>query len=163
MEKNLEIFSAMQEGKPYRVFKKTVLSKVVVNVINPFTGEVESEVMYGNPAKNDEGCFLEVWDVQGYQFVKNMNKGHFNKGYLIEVKKKAERVITDVEKLHQASDEELEEILNTPWFGFQAAINKMESEAPLTRLLEMARKQEKSEKYTQFIEARIAEVQSLDK
>ena len=91
MEKDISIYSAMQEGTPYRIFKKTVPSKVVVKVLNPFTGEPESAIMEGD----GDGKFLEVWDAQGYAFVKNMNEGHFNKGYLVEVKQKAKVELTE--------------------------------------------------------------------
>ena len=44
-----DVFSAMQTDKPHAVYKKTILGKVFVTVLNPFDESPEGILLQGNP------------------------------------------------------------------------------------------------------------------
>ena len=155
------IYSAMQDEAPYATFKKTVLGMVYVRTIDPFTQQVDHILMKGNPDKNEEGCFLEVWSVKEYQFVLKYNKQHFENGFLREVKRptQSKTELSEVGKANSLSDKELQEVLDSKWLKLTNTVNKMTSEAPVAQLLRMAKDQDKSVKTVQFLEAKLSELQ----
>jgi hypothetical protein len=156
----LDVYSAMQDETPHGIFKKVILGNVIVSALNPFDQtEVQVKMLHGVPERNDEGCYLKTWSLKETLFVENINKPLFDRGYIVKVNKVEKRKESESEKLNKASDEELDKILNTPWLGFRAKVNKMTSEAPVNRLLTMARLQDKSESYTKFLEEKLIELQ----
>jgi hypothetical protein len=159
MEKTADMFAAMQADKPHSIFKKGILGKVALNVLNPWSGEPEVVILQGVPERNDDGCFFKTYSVEATLFIKNMNKPLFDKGAILEVKQQEKKPKSEAAKLNSATDDELDKILNTPWLGFTAKVNKMTSSAPVYRLLVLAREQEKSESYTKFLEEKLAELE----
>lgn len=156
-EQNL--YSAMQTGKPYKTYKKTVLGRVYVSAIDPFNGEPVAIMLYGDPKRDDESCYIDVWNERDDLFFRKMNKVHFNAGYIIEVVRKEPEVVET--PIEQYSDEQLKSIINLKFLALQARLNKVGSEAVLFRMIDLAREMEKSEKIVGAIEARLSEVNKL--
>lgn len=157
-----DVFSAMQAGTPYRTFRKTILGKVYITYLDPFSGEPDHKIMEGIPAKKDEGCFYHAWTDKEYLFFKRMNKRHLESGNLLEVKPKAKKKPKTKELNYNAlPDEEIEKILRKPFLALSNALNKMTSEAAVYRMLETAEQMNKSEKFMQTIRARLSEVQDM--
>lgn len=154
------MYSMMQTGKSYKRYIKTILGKLYVNVLNPFTDKPDGLIIRGNPQANKEDCIVEVWNDKQDVFFKRMNKRHFEQGFLIEYNPKKE--IKKKKSPNQVTDEELIEILNSRFFKFQSEISKFTSPAPLQRLLFLAGEEEKSEKIVKAIEAKIAELQAKE-
>src|SRR6185369_15230663 len=104
---NNEVFSAMVGGKPFRTYKKTILGRVYVTVLNMMTGTPipEGVILDGDPNKNEVGAFFDVFSEQEDYFFRKMNKKHFDAGELIEFKRtdEAPRQRT----IEEFSDEEL--------------------------------------------------------
>jgi len=159
MDVNDAIFEAMQEGRPYKTYRKSILSKLRVWVLNPFSGEADEKIISGQPG--EESTLINLWSTKEDVFFKRMNKYHFEKGYLIEVKAPAPK-LSEEEFYNALSDEKLDELLNSPFKKFEAAMNKMTSVAPLNRLLALAEEQEKSDKLVGHIKARLSEIQELE-
>jgi hypothetical protein len=165
MSNKLDTYSAMQTDDPFKVYKKTTLGKVYLEVIDPFEDKPIGIILQGNPNKNEDGCFVKVWNERQNQFLVNRNQSHFEAGRLIE---------WDLEKLKKAkqkkkeksyseySDEDIEEIVNSEFFKFKSALNKADSEAFVYRLLSKAEELEKSKKIIDRIEARLHELQIKD-
>jgi hypothetical protein len=153
-----DVFSAMQTGTPYKKYKKTILGKVYLEVLNTFTGNPEGLILHGNPAKNQEGCFVEVWSEKEDVFLKRRNSGHFKQGTLqVWNKKPSEKK----DKLYsEYSDDDVKKIVNSRFLALQSTLNKAKSEAFVLRILNMARELEKSEKIIRAIEARLSEIQN---
>jgi len=153
---NSDIFSAMQTEKPYKRYKKVILGKVYLTVLNPFSMQPDGMILQGNPRTNDKGCFIEVWTPQEDVFLRRMNEVHFNDGTLVEWKEKSPKK----EKTYsEYSEDDVVEIINSHHLTLSNTLNKINSEAFLLRLLSKAEELEKSDKIIKRIEARLSEVQ----
>ena len=153
-----DVYSAMQTGEPYKVYKKTILGKVFLKVLNPFDGSVEGIILHGNPAKNQEGCFIEVWSEKEDVFLKRMNREHFKQG-TVQAWKRQPNI--KKEKLYsEYTDDDVKEIVMAKFMKLRSVLNKTESEAFVLRILDMAREMERSEKIIQEITARLSEIQN---
>lgn len=152
-----DVYSAMQTGKPYAKYKKTILGKVYLEVLNPFSGNPEGLILHGNPIKNQEGCFVEVWSEREDVFLKRRNSKHFKEGTLQVWKPqntKKQKLLSDW------SDEDVVNLVNSPFLKLQSELNKTTSESFALRILTTAQQLEKSEKIIRAIEARISEIQN---
>ena len=154
-----DIYSAMQDGEPLAVYKKSILGKVHVITLNPFTDEAEGVILQGNPGKVDEldTQIIELWTTKSKLFFERMNKKHIDAGRLILIKKdklpevpKSPNIITD---------EEIEELLNTKFLALKARLDKFTDSAPVFRILNKARELDKSEKIVKHIEERLSQLQ----
>ena len=152
---NSEIFSAMQTGKPLVSYKKTILGKAYVTVLNPFSGTPEGRILYGD----DEDAIVDIWSEKEKAFFLRMNKNHFKSGVIIEYERPEKEEITEEEKYNSLPDEEMKKLLSSRFFTLQAALNKMTSAAPVYRLLQLAEELEKSEKVVAAIKARLSELE----
>lgn len=156
---NSAIFSAMQTGKPYKSYKKTILGQAFVNVLNPFFNQPEGRILRGNPNTNDPDCIVDIWSEQEDVFFKRMNRKSLSEGVLVEFARAEAQEPTEEELMNSMSDEELEKLLASKFFTLSNALSKFTSEAPVYRLLSMAERMEKSEKILDIIRARLAEIQ----
>jgi len=147
-------FVAMKEGKPRKAYRKAILAKVYVNVINPFSGKPEGRILFG---EGDESI-VELWTEKEIAFFEQMNKKHLDAGNLIPYEHKTDEEI-EAEKYNSLSDEELEKIIGSKFFTLKAALGKMTSPAPVARLLKIAENKEKSEKVLNTIRARLSELE----
>jgi len=151
------IYSLMQTGKPFKSYIKTILGKLYVTIWDSFTNKPIGLIIQGNPKGSDnESCIVDVWSEQENVFLKRTNRRHFETGYLIEytrIEKEKEKSPNDV------TDEELNVLINSKFLTLQSAVNKMTSVAPIFRLLEMAKEQEKSDKIIKFLEGKLSEIQ----
>lgn len=163
METNTEsaIFSAMQTGQPYKSYRKTILGQVYVKILNPFNDVDPMGLILSGEKNTEDTAIVHVWSAKEDQFIRSMNKTHFERGYLVEYKPPEERVVSEDEKYNTLNDGELQKLLSSKYFTLQAAVNKMTSEAPLYRLLTFAEEKEKSEKIINLIKGRLSEVQAL--
>lgn len=156
MDRTSEVFSAMQTGKPFKSYIKTILGKVCVTVWNTFKEEPENIILEGDPKKTESGTSVDVWSDKEDLFFRNMNRNHFQTGTIIEFTHLTEPAAPRIE---DATDEELKVILNKKFLGLQADLNKIESIPVMYRLLNLARDLDKSEKITKVLEGRLSELQ----
>jgi hypothetical protein len=163
MDTNSEsaVFSAMQTGKPYKSYRKTVFGQVYVKILNPFNTNEPMGLILSGEDNTADTAIVHVWSAKEDQFIKTMNKKHFERGYLVSYNEPETKKISESEKFNTLTDEELEKLVKSKFFALQAATNKMTSEAPLYRLLKIAEKLEKSEKIISLIKGRLSEVQAL--
>lgn len=155
-----DTFVAMQTGKPYKSYKKTILGLVYVSVLNSFSREPEGMILRGDPRKLEPDSFVDLWDDVEDAFFRRKNKRHLETGILIAFEKPENYQEPVVEKYASYSDEQLEEVLGQKWLALMKSINETNSESVLYRLLTIARENEKSEKLISAIEARLSEVQT---
>lgn len=150
------IFSAMQSSDPYATYRKTILGKVFINVINSFNGKPEGILLTGDP-RNDESAIIDVWSEKEDLFLHRMNKNHFTQGTLLKIKREVNAV--EVHTVEQYSDLELAEILKLKYYSMVKLVGEIDTVPVLMRIIEIAREQEKSEKIVKMIEARVSEIQ----
>lgn len=163
MDTNSEsaVFSAMQTEKPYKSYRKTILGQVYVKILNPFnTNEPQGLILSGEDNTADKAV-VQVWSAKEDQFLRTMNKKHFERGYLVLYSEPEVRVIPEEEKFNTLNDKELAKLVKAKWFTLQAGLNKMTSEAPIYRALKIAEELDKSEKVVNLIKGRLSEVQAL--
>ena len=151
------LVDAMKAGTPLKRYKKTILGKVYVTALNPFSDEPEGIILQGNPANPDEldEQVVEIWDERQDLFFRKINKKHFEAGRLIELAK----VFEEPRSPNEVSDEELDRILSLRFLAFKNRIEKFTEEAPLFRLINRARDVDKSEKIVKHLEETLSKVQ----
>lgn len=158
------VYSDMQTGQPLKVYKKTILARVFVQVLNPFSGMPEGIILSGNHLKNDEGCFVLVWSDKEDTFFKKANKNQFKGGYITQIAVEdylkatgqEEKIQIDYNKL---SDKQLKELVTSPFLKFKRELEKFTTETPLLRMLDIAESLKKSEKILNPIRERLNKVQ----
>jgi hypothetical protein len=157
---DLEVFQAMQGNEPIAVYRKTVLAKVYVQILNAFNQEPEILLLSGPAGAPDST--VNIYSVPEDVFFRRHNRRLFEQGILIPVpvEKKVEVPVEEELPLEQASDETLRQLVNSRYKALEAALTKTESEALVNRILDMARQEEKSEKLIHAIETRLAEIQN---
>jgi len=157
-EMDREVFSNMQTGKPYKSYKKTILGKVFVQVLDPFSGFPVGLILETNP-KLFEKDIIDLWSEKEDIFFRKTNKRQFEVGNIIEfTRPETEK---EVPKIESYSDEKLTEIVNSKFLTLNSILNKVETEAVLLRMIKIAEDEEKSEKIINAIKARLSEINKL--
>jgi hypothetical protein len=152
-----QVFSDMQSGSPYATYRKTILGKVNVTILDPFTMKPEMILLEGEP-KTDERASIDIWsEVADLYFRRQMpNKKHFQEGTLIKITKE---VKVEPHNIEQYSDEELKEVLKYKYIALSKTLNDINTAPVLMRMVDLAKEMDLSEKITKAIETRLSEVQ----
>jgi hypothetical protein len=158
---NPEVYELMEANAPVKSYKKTILGGVYVNYADPFTGEAKGTILRGDPSRveDDKSTVIDLWSLAEVVYFKRNNVRHLDSGYLREYVRES---LPTKKSPNDWSDEELEELLNTRGFmKLSHALNGMTSDAPVLRLLDMARRLEKTEKIISAITVRLSELQQV--
>lgn len=156
-----DVYATMQTNTPYKVYIKEILGKVLVKFWDNFTNTPAEVILYGDPNRKEETCMIKVWNEREDAYFKSSNRYHLKKGIVREYKL-PEPVQQQERPIEQATDEELQAIINSKFFSLQKVLNTLESVAVLFRMKNLADEMEKSEKIIKAIEARISEVQQAE-
>ncbi len=158
VEKDRRVVDAMVEGKPLKRYRKTILGKVYVTALDPFSNEPDGVILKGNPNNPDEldTQIIEIWDERQDLFFRRLNKRHFDAGRLVEIAE----IPKPAPNPNEVSDDALDAILKLRFMAFKAKLNGFTDEAPVYRLLNRARELEKSEKIVKHIDTRLLEIQN---
>jgi hypothetical protein len=153
-----DLFSMMQDGEPLARYKKTILGKVHVTVLDEFSQEPQELILSGDYAKTSErdGTMVEIWSDKANAFFKKINRKHFEAGRLSAVEGPLPKL---PESPNSISDEKLDEMLQMKFLAFKAKLDKFTDEAPVFRLLNRARELEKSDAIVGRIEEKLSEIQ----
>lgn len=153
-----DIYAAMQEGKPLASYKKVILGKVVVKVLNPFTGNQEEIILKGDPNNSiqEEDCIIDIWDTKALTFFTKMNRFHLEKGNIIPFERKEKEPVYNYNAM---TDDEIRDLLNKEFYTFRKILNSVTEENTLLRILRLAEEMNKSVKIIKRIEDRISEIQ----
>ena len=154
-EISVDVYSAMQTGKPYKSYRKTILGKVSVEVWNEFDNKPEWVLLYGRP----ETAIVDVWTEKGEVYFKNKNKVLMDAGLVLEVNRAD---LPPVPEPKVYADTDLLELFKNKFFKFRSILNNIDSEALLLRILRLAEEHNYSAATTKAIEARLSEVQTAD-
>ena len=156
-----DVYSKMQVGEPVAIFKKTILGKVEVSVINPFNDTPEGVTMYGDPKKNHPECFVEVWSKMEEVYFERQNAPLFKRGYVVKLDevvkpKRTDPQGTDYSKLTEA---DIKELVTAPFMKFKKELNEIDAIAVLYRVQAIAEEMERPFKTMEHINQRITELQ----
>ena len=159
-----DAFSKMQTGDPVAVYKKEILGKVEVSVVNPFNGVPEPLILEGDPQKNDPRCFAEVWSQMEEVFFERQNKPLFKQGYIVKMKETVKpKEKEDLAKSYEHFTREyIEELVTAPWMKLQKELKEIESEPILFRIITIAEELERPEKTMINLRKRLTEVQQKE-
>jgi hypothetical protein len=146
-----DTYSAMQADQPLAIFKKTIVGKVAITVLNPFSGAPEGIILVGD----SEDSYVKLWDEKQLSFFERANRDHFKNGRLQRV----EQAPVPQPSPNIISDEEIDELLNGHYKTLQSKVKTFTSEAPVHRILNRARELDKSEKLITWLEGVLAEMQ----
>ena len=150
---DLDLYAAMQEGKePLARYKKTIVGKVHVVALNPFSEEPEGVLLEGDSDK----AYIELWDVKQLVFFERMNRSHLEAGRVVKLAKAPE---PPPPSPNQLSDDEIDKLLDGKYKALRARLDKFTDTAPILRLLNRARELEKSEKIIKHLEERISQIE----
>jgi hypothetical protein len=153
-----EVYAAMAEDKPLKTYIKTILGKVYVTVLNPFSGKPEPVELYGQPEASNPKAVLQIWSTKEDLFFNKMNREHLEAGNM-KVLSVADATKPAPVSPNAISDGEIVEILNKPFLALKNRLNKFTTVAPVYRFLRAAEEMEKSEKILDSIRARMSELQ----
>jgi len=143
-----------QTGNPVKVYTKANVSMVTVSTLDSF-GQKESRVITGKP-KTEESA-VKLWNAKELVFFERQNRPLIMSGDILEWKGYQEKV--EAPGVEASSDEELTVALRSKFLTLKNLLSKTESVPFLRRLLTLAREIEVSEKYTQAIENKIADLE----
>jgi hypothetical protein len=149
------VFASMQSGAPYATYRKTILGKVYVTVLSPFTNKPEGILLEGEP-KEDSRAIIDVWSEMEDLYFKRQNKKHFQEGTIIRVEREP---VQELHTIEQYSDNELKEVINYRYITFNKTLNEITTAPVLMRMLDLSREMEKSERIVKAIEARLSAIQ----
>lgn len=148
-----DIYSAMQEGKePLARFRKTIVGKVHVVALNPFSDTPEGVLLEGDADKS----YIELWDAKQLVFFERMNKNHLQAGRLVRMEKAPE---PPPPSPNQLTDDEIDKLLEGNFLPLKHRLDKFTDTAPVLRILNRARELEKSEKIIKRLEERISQLE----
>lgn len=152
-----QLVSAINSGKPFKSYIKTILGKVYVTVWDVFQNIPVGVILEGDPKTKADGSYIDLYTEYEDSFFRKHNKRHFDLGNLVEYVRKEEE--KKEKQLEAYSDEELKALINSPFLKLQNALNKTQSVALLFRMEGLAIDLEKSEKVVGAIRSRLSEVQ----
>jgi hypothetical protein len=159
-----DVYSKMQVGEPVAIFKKTILAKVQVSVINPFNEAPEYIMLYGDPKKNHPDCFVEVWSQMEEVYFERINDSLFKKGYItkLETNVKPKRKDTQEQDYSKLTEADIRELVTAPFMKFKKELNAIDVVGVLYRIQAIAEEMERPAKTMENIQQRITELQQKE-
>lgn len=155
-----EVYSAMAEDKPLVTYVKTIVGKVHLTVLDPFSGKPKPVTLAGSPAANNPKAIVQIWSTKDDLFFRQMNREHLDAGNLKSLSAKEEVARKEeVPSPNTISDDEITDILNKPFLALKNKLNSFTSPAPVYRFERLAEELEKSEKILEAIRARASELE----
>lgn len=158
MTDNYDVFAAMQTEPPLASFRKTILGKVHVNILDPFTDTPTAIILSGRP--NDESASVSVWTEKQLAYFLKLNRYHLQRDILVRVSENEAPAKEKKEFFADATDEDIVLLVHEKWQGLDKKLNKITSVSMLERILKTAIKEERGEKIVGLITKRISDVQS---
>ena len=145
--------------QPVKSYIKTILGKVAVIFWDTYEQKPASLILEGDPRKKEENTIIDIFSEKEDSYFKKTNRKLFQLGLLQPFERKTE--VKREKTLEEYSDEELTAIVNKPFLALQNALNKAQTEAVVSRMLNIASDLEKSEKVIRAIESRLSEIQAV--
>jgi hypothetical protein len=151
------------KDKPFKSYIKAILGKLQVMTLNPFSNEVESVLLFGNPKSSyKEDCIIDVWTEAEDKFLRKNNRYHFEMGQLIPYERTEFNVQSEEEIFNSMPDKDLLGVINGPYVSLLAFLDKLTSPAPVSRMISLAEDAEKSEKIVSPIKRKLEELQAKE-
>jgi hypothetical protein len=152
-----DLFSAMQEGsEPLARYKKTILGKVHVLALNPFSDAPEGVILEGD----GKDSYIELWTSKQLVFFEKMNGGkpnsHIQAGRIVKMEKAP---VPPPPSPNQLTESDIDKLLKGPYLTLKHKLEDFTDTAPVLRILNRARELEKSEKIIKHLEEKISQIE----
>lgn len=148
-----DVFAAMQEGKePLARYRKTIVGKVHVVALNPFSEQPEGVLLEGD----SKDSYIELWNIKQLVFFERMNRNHLEAGRVIKMEKAP---VPPPPSPNQLTDDEIDKLLEGKYPTLKSRLTTFTDTAPVLRLLNRARELEKSEKIVKYLEERLSQIE----
>ena len=156
---NQKLYEAMQDGEPLAVFRKTTLGKVAVNVLDPFSESPQIILLEGNPKDpKNESAYEKIFTPKQLAFFTHMNRRLLELGIVIRDDKFLQKA-EEKRGYEQYTDDELySEVLDKPFALFTKLLARIDNPIVVQRLLDLAKSTNKSVKYIEMLENKLAEL-----
>jgi hypothetical protein len=154
-----EVFEAMQEDRPpYASYVKTIIGGVVVRFLDPIRMMPDERILVGIPGEAEEDeIVIKVWSRAEDVYLRKNNKLHFEAGRLIPYTKEQKLVTT----VNQISDEDIELILQKPFFTLKNKLEEFTSPTPVRRFLAAAERMNRPVGTVDYIKKCLAEMETI--
>ena len=140
MKKDIKMYADMQVDKPYATYKKTILGKIHITVLSPFSGEPEGLILFTDKDNKDTE-YIDVWSEKEDRFFRKQNHLHIKVGNIIKTTREE---VEEERTIEQFSDEELAELVDSHYATFQKVLREeVNTEAVALRLLSLAKEKDK--------------------
>lgn len=158
MSSDIQLYSQMQDGKPYRAFKKTIPSRLSCISLNPFDEtQPENIILRGDAQRKELSAYVPLWTERAYLFFKRANRIHIEAGRLVEAEYPS---AMDVQPSpNMVTDEEIDELVMSKHLALKNRVEKVTSEATLHRFLKRAEELERPEKTLIYLRERLSLIQ----
>lgn len=150
------IVSAMQEGTPYSTYKKTILAKVYVTVLNSFSLIPEGLILEGE--EGDERARVDLWSEREDVFFKRQNRKQFEQGNIIPAVTTTP-ALPEPKTIEQYDDNEMRAVVNQTFIKLQKTLDTVTTEAVVLRMINIAKAEEKSEKILNALTSKLSAIQ----
>lgn len=134
-----QVVDALQTGKPpFAIYKKAILGRVLVRYLDPIRMIPEETLLSGDSDGDGDldKVTVKVWSQAEDAYFRRQNKKHLVDGVLIPITMDEAEDYT----VNQISDEEIEDVLQKPFFALKNKLDEFTSPVPVRRFLLMAEK-----------------------
>jgi len=137
---------------------KTERGRLAVQYIDPFSGREETLMLKGDVTDPDADltdAMIPLYTKYDIKFFEKKNRK------LIETGKLAPHTpeLMELQRINAISEDELQEVMEAPFFTMRSRLNQFTSPAPVERALRMAQELNRPVKTIEFIKACLAELQ----
>lgn len=147
---------AQESGIPAARYIKTIVGKVVVTVVDPFSGQPSEIVLQGKPAKeNLDRVVITLWTPFEHEFFRRTNKILLDSGVIAPY---TEEIIEEI-SVNEISDEEIKDILSKKYFALMNLLSRVTSPEVVKRILRIAEEENKQIGTINKIKERLSELQ----
>lgn len=155
------IRKAQAEGDPVATYQKAIRGRLCVSAIDPFSGNPTNIILAGDPrdaSTDKENITMVLWTDFEHDYFRRTNKLLLQHGYLVPAKPPEDKTVS----VNEISDEELTAILEQPFFSLKSFLDKVTSDVPVARALNIAKDMNKAVGTINVITERLSELQRSD-
>jgi hypothetical protein len=156
-----EVIDAMRTGTdPYATYKKAILGRVLVKYLDPIRMTPEDAVLKGNPNDPDEEELwsFKIWSAEEDTYFKRENKTHLREGTIVPYRYEEKIDIS----INQVSDDEIELILQKPFFALKNKLAEFTSPVPVRRFLLAAERMNRPVGTVNYIKEVLEDMETKD-
>lgn len=155
-----DVFDSLQEGSPpFASYKKAIVGKVLVRVLDPIRMAPEEVILHGDPEIGEiNDIVIKVWSPAEDRYLKRHNRAHLERGVLVPF------TVGDEEEfvVNQISDEDIELVLQKPFFALKNKLDEFTSSVPVRRFLIMAEKMNRPVGTINYIKGVLEKMETKD-